>query len=265
LAHGQAPIPKFPVGLRRKERGAAAGLSPFLMQFQSVPSARLVSLASVVLLPILLTALAAILSGSTKPWVILGGAMGFAVAVSAILWRVLRRASRLNTYRLLCGLLDHPVFASWIAIITGLLATGVYAVPHSPSMSPVVLLVPTNRFMARLGDPVRLEMRVEEPNGKTSSPSIIPSYEGRPLWIGARKKLEVPEPTRQNYGCFMNFPVPEAFPGTTIALRPGMRIRIKLYYINSTKLYLNPPQEPIVVEVSRPEPNPIQVGEIDGP
>jgi hypothetical protein len=147
-----------------------------------------------------------------------------------------------------------------LLILTALLlVAAVFTLVMPVSKSPVLLLFPTDRFMDRLGDPVDLEMTLEEQDGKKPRTWKIDSYEGNPLWIGARKKLAVPEQIRQNYKCFTSFPEHEVFLKGPIDLRPGMRILIKLYYEKSDKLYLDPPQLPVEVAAPGRVPQEVQI------
>jgi hypothetical protein len=198
--------------------------------------------------------------------VILGGVAALAVTGAALAWKVLSQPRRDGVRRNLFGVLDQPACAGLLAAATAivLVADG-YALVRSPRTAPVVLLVPNNRFINGLSDPIRLELTLQEPDGRTQGSWSIAGYEGKPLWIGTRKELEVPAETRQNYLGFSQFHEAERFPTPPLALKPGMRLQIKLYYANSNKLYLDPPQEPIVVQARPRDSDAIQVQELDGP
>ncbi len=142
---------------------------------------------------------------------------------------------------------------------------GGFVAPFSLRKSPVVLLIPTDRFIKRLGDPVRLEMTLQERDGRTLETRKIDSYEGNALWIGTQTELPIPQEIRRELIAFKVFNQPIVFPGTEIVLRPGMRISIRLYYTNSDKLYLKTPQSPIVVKQPGLETNSLQVEDLDGP
>ena len=219
-----------------------------------------------ILLPILFTLLTAITTGSGKPWLILGAVVSLTVVATTIAWKVSSHAHRQALRTRFVGIQDHRAFPGVMAIaIVILVVANGYAIMRKSRTSPVVLVVPDDRFIKGLSDAVRLELYLQEPDGQTRGPWSISSYEGRPIWIGTREELAVSAQTRNNYLCFRLFHEPELFPRPPVELRPGTRIMIKFYYANSRKPYREPPHEPIVVSGGRKDPDAIQVEVLEGP
>jgi hypothetical protein len=231
-----------------------------LLPGPAVPVIRLMSLGSVILCLVLAVLLAAISVTLVWRWLILAVVAGVGLAVA---WKA--RAS-VTVEQRICRILDNRRFAACFLVASVLFLVGdAYAIVRSFRVSPVVVLVPTDHFMNRLGDPVRLELTFEARYGQGHEFRKVDSYQGEPLLIGSRQGIEVPPEVRQNYISFAGVDEPRVLPGSPIRLSPGMRILIRLYYANSDKLYLDPPQAPIVVKVPRRSKDWMQVEELDGP
>jgi hypothetical protein len=221
----------------------------------SSPAAEWVRLLSVIMLVILAIQVARVpasLTGSFIPWIVL--AAGFAAVGASLAWGPFRTA--------VWRIVDHKGFAgSFIVANVALLASGLLFSPAPP----VVLLVASERLFSRLGDPIKVVMTLEDPGGKAGEPRELANYDGERILIGSRKNLVLPPDARQNHTSSGDDVAPRVFPGSPIDLKAGMRIFIKLYYANSNKLYLDPPQGPILVRDSRAEKNSIQEVKLDGP
>jgi TIR domain len=213
-------------------------------------------LVSVIMLLIFLIQVAllpAISTGSFIPSIVL--AVVFAAFGASLALRPFRTAAR--------RIVDHKGFAAGLIVANLLLlASGLLMLSPAP---PVVLLVASERLIRRLGDPIKVVMTLEGPEGKAGEPREIADYEGERILIGSRKNLVLPPDARQNHTSSGDDVAPRVFPGSPIDLKAGMRIYIKLYYANSNKLYLDPPQGPILVRDSRTEKSSIQEVKLDGP
>jgi hypothetical protein len=168
--------------------------------------------------------------------------------------------------------LGNPKTAGVLAVATMLaLTAGVYLqgrlseVGPIPGLSPVMLLVPTDRLFSGFAEPVRLELILE--GGVSPAKWTIPRYEGTPLLVGTSKPLAVPREARTKYQCFRDFEEPELFPNPPARLEAGMRIRVELYYLDSgspPKRYQSPP-DVFAVEPLVDQKGSIQVEELHGP
>jgi Effector-associated domain 1 len=233
---------------------------------------RVVGLVLIVILIPLATLLSAISTRSAVPWLIVGVVVVFAAAATAVAHEVRPTAARKASGRLFRALDQR-----WLACALGLVTASVLTMNAVAAVryfrpSPVILLVPDNPLTAGLrsglDEGVRLELSVRDAGSR--GPWTIDVYKGEPIWIGSRAgTLVVPAEKRNNYQCFQRFPgEPRVLPGPALELKPGMRLLIELFYIDSgavPKRYLDPPQADLVVRPVGRERDSVQVEELHGP